>query len=50
MVFLFVHDNTKKTPEFSTKDFDVFKEKDYYIIVILLRDNFPAPSTIKYKI
>lgn len=48
--FLLVYDNTKKTQEFSTKDFDVFKEKDYYIIVILLRGNFPAPSTIKYKI
>ena len=47
--FLFVYDNTKKTPEFSTKDFDVFKEKNYFIIVILLRGNFPYPSTIKYK-
>lgn len=45
--FLFVYDNTEKTRNFSTKDFDVFKEKNYKIIVILLRGNFPYPSQIK---
>lgn len=47
--FLFVYDNTEKTKNYSTKDFDVFKEKDYNIIVILLRGNFPYPSVIKRK-
>lgn len=47
--FLFVYDNTEKKKDFSTKDFDVFKEKNYEIIVILLRGNFPYPSQIKHK-
>lgn len=47
--FLFVYDNTEKNKDFSTKDFDVFKEKNYEIIVILLRGNFPYPSQIKLK-
>ena len=47
--FLFVYDNTEKNKDFLTKDFDVFKEKNYKIIVILLRGNFPYPSKIKFK-
>ena len=47
--FLFVYDNTEKKKDFSTKDFDVFKEKNYEIIVILLRGNFPYLSQIKNK-
>jgi len=45
--FLFVYDNTKKTPNFSRKDFDVYEEENSIIIVILLRGNFPYPSTFK---
>ena len=45
--FLFVYDNTKKTPNFSRKDFDVYKDENSLIIVILLRGNFPYPSTFK---
>ena len=47
--FLFVYDNTEKTKDYSTKDFGVFEEKEYKIVVILLRGNFPYPSVIKQK-
>ncbi len=47
--FLFIYDNTEKTKDYSTKDFGVFEEKEYKIVVLLLRGNFPYPSTIKHK-
>ncbi len=47
--FLFIYDNTEKTKDYSTKDFDVFEEKEYKIVVLLLRGNFPYPSVIKHK-
>lgn len=47
--FLVVYDNTEKTKNYSTKDVSVFEEKGFKIIVILLRGNFPYPSTIKHK-
>ena len=47
--FLFVYDNTEKTKDYSTKDFGVFEEKEYKIVVLLLRGNFPYPSVIKHK-
>ncbi len=47
--FLFIYDNTEKTKDYSTKDFGVFEEKEYKIVVLLLRGNFPYPSIIKHK-
>jgi len=42
--FLFAYDNTAKTSSFSKKDLDIYKIEEYFIIVLILRGNFPFLS------
>ncbi len=47
--FLLIYDNIEKIKDYSKKDFGVFEEKEYKIVVLLLRGNHPYPSIIKHK-